>query len=123
MPEDSRATVRPWVPRLARLMDSAFRVPGTTWRFGLDPIVGLIPGLGDVLTGVVSLALIAEAIRLKRPRQDIGRMLINIAIDLAAGLVPGLDIVLDAAFKANVRNAEILEQAATGDERSRPPAP
>ena len=115
MPGGGGPTLRPWVPKLARLMDSAFRVPGTNWRFGLDPIVGLIPGAGDVLTALVSCALIAEAFRLGLARREIGRMLLNIAIDLLAGLVPGVDIVLDAAFKANVRNAEILERAMRGE--------
>ncbi|MAY73334.1 MAG: hypothetical protein CMJ31_01155 [Phycisphaerae bacterium] len=104
--------VRPWVDELATLMDSKFRVPGTSIRFGLDPVIGLIPGVGDTATLMIGVAMFAEAYRLRLGSGVMARMAINLVIDWLAGLVPGVDIVLDTAVKAHSKNARLLKRAA-----------
>lgn len=94
---------------LARLLDSAIRVPGTDFRVGLDPVLGLVPGLGDVVGGALSGYLLLAASRLGAPRSVLLRMLGNIAIDSTLGAVPVLGDLFDAGFKSNVRNLALLE--------------
>jgi uncharacterized protein DUF4112 len=95
---------------LARLMDDNFRIPGTTFRFGWDSVLGLFPGLGDVLTGAVSLLIVHHAWQTGAPKLTLARMLANVGIDFVAGAVPFLGDLFDFAFKANRRNARLLEQ-------------
>ena len=94
------------------LLDSAFRVPGTQMTFGLDPIIGLIPGLGDLTTPFFSALLLLHAVRLRIPRVVQLRMVMNAAIDLAIGLIPVAGDFMDFGWKANVRNLALLEQHA-----------
>lgn len=94
----------------ARLMDSAYRVPGTQIRFGWDPIVGLVPGAGDVATASFAVTTLYSAYRLGVPRVVLARMLLNILIDLAAGLVPVAGDLADIAWKSNTRNLALLER-------------
>ena len=94
----------------SRLMDSRYRVPGTPVRFGLDPLMGLIPGAGDVATASFSLTLLYRAIRLGVPRVVMLRMLLNVAIDLVAGAVPVVGDVFDFAWKSNSLNLGLLER-------------
>ncbi len=102
------AALRKW----SVLLDSAFRVPGTNLTFGLDPILGLIPGLGDLTTPFFAALLLLHAVRLRIPRVVQLRMLINAAIDLAIGVIPFLGDVFDFGWKANVRNLALLERYA-----------
>jgi hypothetical protein len=102
------AALRKW----SVLLDSAFRVPGTNLTFGLDPILGLIPGLGDLTTPFFAALLLLHAVRLRIPRVVQLRMLINAAIDLATGFVPFIGDVFDFGWKANVRNLALLERYA-----------
>lgn len=95
--------------RLAYLFDSAIRVPGTDWRVGWDSILGLIPGVGDVVTGSVSLWIILEARRLGAPRRLRARMLWNILLDTVVGTIPLVGDIFDAGFKANLKNVALLE--------------
>lgn len=111
------AEVRPWVGRVARLMDSVWRVPGTNIRFGLDPLVGLVPVLGDTATMLVGIAMLREARRLRAPKALMGQMIANLAIDWLAGLTPGVDLVLDTMVKAHSRNARLLEAHAEQSRR------
>ncbi|MCO6441280.1 MAG: DUF4112 domain-containing protein [Nitrococcus mobilis] len=97
--------------RLARLLDSEFQLPGTRWRFGLDPLIGLVPGLGDAASAIVSLWLIAEAGRLGAPSASLLKMLLNVLVDSAAGSIPILGDAFDAGYKANLRNVALLERA------------
>jgi hypothetical protein len=97
---------------IQRLLDSAFRVPGTTIRFGWDPIVGVVPWAGDVLTALFSCTLIVHAHRLRLPRVVQLRMLFNVAIDIAIGSVPLLGDVADIFWKSNARNMALLERHA-----------
>ena len=109
-PPNDRALValRKW----ATLLDAAFRVPGTTFRFGLDAIIGLIPGAGDIGTAFFSVMILLHSIRLKIPKIVIGRMLINSALDMLAGTVPLVGDLFDAGYKANLRNMALLERHA-----------
>jgi hypothetical protein len=96
----------------AVLLDSAFQVPGTKMRFGLDPIVGLIPGVGDIITGFFSVMIVIHAVRLRIPKVVIARMMLNTGLDLLVGAVPLLGDIFDAGFKANLRNLALLERHA-----------
>jgi hypothetical protein len=105
--------------RYAVLLDSQFRVPGTNIRFGLDAIVGLIPGLGDISTPLFAGLLLVQGVRMRLPLVVQARMVLNAAIDMAVGLVPVLGDLADIGFKANLRNLALLERHAT---RGVPPA-
>jgi hypothetical protein len=96
---------------LARLLDEQFRIPGTSIRFGLDALVGLVPGLGDIATALVSLYVVARARDLGAPAGVLALMVGNILIDMTVGAVPVLGDVFDIAFKANRRNLELLRRA------------
>ena len=102
------AALRKW----SVLLDSAFRVPGTRLTFGLDPIIGLIPGLGDLTTPFFAVVLLLHAVRLRIPKVIQVRMLINAVFDLLLGLVPVVGDFLDFGLKANVRNLALLERYA-----------
>ena len=109
-PSDDRAlaALRKW----AVLLDSAFQVPGTSLRFGLDPIIGLLPGGGDLISGFFSVMIVLHAVRLRIPKVIIARMVFNSAIDMLTGTVPVLGDLIDVAWKANVRNLGLLERHA-----------
>ena len=109
-PPNDRALValRKW----ATLLDAAFRVPGTTFRFGLDAIIGLVPGAGDIGTAFFSVVILLHAVRLRIPKVVIGRMLLNSALDMLAGTVPLVGDLFDAGYKANLRNMALLERHA-----------
>lgn len=98
--------------RWSHLLDSAFRIPGTNIRFGWDPIVGLIPGLGDLSSPVFAVLLITQGLRMRVPRIVLARMVLNAGIDALLGLIPGLGNLVDIAWKANVRNMALLERHA-----------
>ncbi|MCU0694591.1 MAG: DUF4112 domain-containing protein [Polyangiaceae bacterium] len=93
---------------LARLMDNAFELPIVRYRIGIDPLVGLIPGAGDWITWGVSVYVFWQAMRMGAPVGLLLRMAMNLTADLVAGYVPGVGDVLDATFKANSRNVELL---------------
>ena len=99
--------------KYAVLLDSAFRVPGTRMRFGLDPVIGLLPGAGDLVTGFFSVMILLHSLRLKVPKVVVARMLVNTALDLAAGAVPIVGDLFDAGYKANLKNLGLLERHAT----------
>jgi hypothetical protein len=96
--------------KLARVQDELFRIPGTGIRFGLDALVGLVPGLGDVMTTGVSAYVLVTAARLGAPASVMARLAGNILLDLLIGSVPLLGDLFDVGWKANVRNAELLER-------------
>ncbi|MEX0607118.1 MAG: DUF4112 domain-containing protein [Halofilum sp. (in: g-proteobacteria)] len=96
--------------RMAHLLDSAFRVPGTSWRIGLDPILGLVPGLGDVATVVPALWILEVARRVGVPRRTRLRMLANLGIDMTVGAVPLLGDLADARYRANLRNIALIDR-------------
>jgi hypothetical protein len=96
--------------RLAWLIDGAFRLPGSRFRFGLNSVIGLAPAAGDALLTAISLYIVYEARQLGLPKLKLARMLKNVAIEAAAGAVPVLGDLFDVAFKANLRNLAILEE-------------
>ncbi|HKY92390.1 MAG TPA: DUF4112 domain-containing protein [Nevskiaceae bacterium] len=102
------ASTRRRMERLAWLLDGAVPVPGTSFRFGVDSIIGLIPGVGDVIGLALGAAILYEAIRIGAPRDLVGRMVGNTAADAVLGVVPVLGDVMDFAFKSNQRNAKLL---------------
>jgi hypothetical protein len=95
---------------LARLLDSSIPIPGTSWSIGFDPIVGLIPGIGDLIGAVLSGYIILEAARAEVPTLTLARMLVNVGIDTLLGAVPALGDVFDAAWKSNMKNVALLER-------------
>jgi hypothetical protein len=97
---------------LARLLDRAFRIPGTNITFGADAILGLIPGGGDIAGAVFSGWLILLGSRMGLPRHVLMRMVANVAIDTVGGSVPVLGDLFDVAWKSNTRNLKMLEQFA-----------
>ena len=96
--------------RFAELLDSGIRIPGTQLRFGLDPLIGLIPGVGDAAGAVLAGWILVEAIRLGASRATLVRIAGNIALDAGLGAVPLIGDIFDFAWKANVRNVTLLER-------------
>jgi hypothetical protein len=95
--------------KLAWLIDGAFKLPGTSFRFGLNGLVGLLPVGGDLVLGAISLYIVYEASQLGLPRMKIARMLGNVALEVVGGSVPILGDIFDMALKANLRNLAIVE--------------
>jgi hypothetical protein len=104
MPNDSLRRVNV----VASVLDDAIRVPGTNFRFGVDPLVGLIPGLGDLLGGAASAYIILEAARAGAPSSVLLRMAMNVGIDTLIGGLPILGDLFDFAWKSNTKNARLL---------------
>jgi hypothetical protein len=96
--------------RIARLFDQAFPVPGTNWRFGMDALFGLVPGLGDIAGGIVAVYALRVARRVGAPGALQLRMLGNIALDAIVGTVPLVGDLFDFAYKAQTRNLALLEE-------------
>lgn len=105
-PTDTAALDR--IRRLARLLDTSIPLPGG-YRIGWDAIIGLIPGFGDGVGAVLSAYIVIEALRLGASKEVVTRMVGNVAVEALFGAVPFLGDVFDAAFKANVRNVQLLE--------------
>ena len=94
-------------------MDDLFRVPVLGWRFGLDALIGLVPGLGDTSTALVSFYILANAVRYGVPKITLLRMGLNIGIDYAVGSLPLVGDVFDAWWKSNQMNLDLLKKRAT----------
>jgi len=99
--------------RWARLFDSAFRIPGTNVRFGLDPIVGLVPGIGDLASPALTLLILLHAARVRVPNVVLARMALNALIDAGVGAIPVIGDTFDVFWKANDWNLTLLERHAT----------
>lgn len=95
--------------RIGWLLDSSIPIPGTRFTLGIDQIIGLVPGVGDLIGGVLSLYIIFEAARLGAPRGLLARMGWNVAVDTLVGEVPVLGDLFDIGFKANIRNLVLLD--------------
>jgi hypothetical protein len=98
------------IRRLARLMDTAIGIPGTKFRIGIDPIIGLIPGAGDLIATGFSAYIIFLATSFNIPGKELRKMLFNIGLEAVVGTIPLLGDFFDAYFKSNIRNLNILEQ-------------
>lgn len=117
-PRADRANQAPLPDRHARLleelsrwMDTRFRIPILGWRFGLDPLIGLIPGFGDTATSLVSLYILVAASRYGLPRITLARMALNIGIDYLFGSLPIIGDAFDVYWKANHRNMHLLRRS------------
>ena len=99
--------------RLSWLMDDLIKIPGLGWRFGLDALVGLIPGLGDTATSLASFYILASAVRYGVPKVTILRMGMNIGIDYLVGSLPLVGDLFDAWWKSNHMNLDLLRKRAT----------
>jgi Domain of unknown function (DUF4112) len=95
--------------RVGWLLDNAIPIPGTRFHLGIDQIIGLVPGIGDLIGGALSLYIIVEAWRLGVPRGLLARMGWNVAVDTLVGEIPLLGDLFDIAFKANIRNLALLD--------------
>lgn len=105
-----RASLEPLFKYLALIMDEFVRFPGTKFRFGLDPIVGLIPGVGDTASALISAFSLIYAARCGVPRIILARMAVNILINEIVGIIPGVGDAFSFWFKSNVRNYHLLQQ-------------
>jgi len=102
---------------LSRILDTWFRIPGTNVRFGLDGIVGFIPGFGDVLGGLASCIIVLAAYFRGVPMITIARMVVNLAIEVGVGLVPFFGNLFDIGWRANRRNYHLLERSLVASQR------
>lgn len=114
-----RAAVEPLFKWLALIMDNFLRVPGTNFRIGLDPLIGLLPGLGDTASAVVSALALIQAARLGVPKILLARMGLNILINELVGIVPGIGDAFSFWFKSNARNYQLLQKHVSTPTRSR----
>jgi hypothetical protein len=99
-----------FLDRLAHWLDDRFAIPGTGIRFGVEGLLGLVPGIGDTATSLISLYLVAEARRLGAPKRMIVRMLFNVFVDWLIGLIPLAGDIFDIAYKANRKNITLLQR-------------
>jgi Domain of unknown function (DUF4112) len=106
--ERSTTAAEPFARLIAYLMDNAFRIPGTNIRFGLDPIIGLLPGMGDTLGGLVSALVLVQSVQLGLPRVVIARMALNVIINSVVGALPIVGDAFSFWFKSNARNHALL---------------
>jgi len=100
----------PQLQKIANLMDSAFRIPGTNLSLGLDAILGLVPGLGDTVTTIISIYIMQEAQRIGVPRVTMARMAMNTGVDYIVGAIPFVGDAFDVVWKANIKNVELLRR-------------
>lgn len=112
MTDPARSSVSPAVEKLVDLMEDRFRVPGTRFRFGLDALIGLVPGIGDFVGMLIGVAVLFEAFRLRVPWVVLGRMAFNLGIDGLIGSIPVLGDLWDFWFKAHRRNLRLLQKHA-----------
>jgi hypothetical protein len=108
--KEERAALEPFFKWLALIMDDLLRLPGTKFRFGLDPIIGLLPGLGDTASAIVSALALIYAARSGVPKILLARMATNILINELVGIVPGVGDAFSFWFKSNARNYQLLKR-------------
>jgi len=102
---------------LAKVMDATIRIPGTSWYIGLDPLLGLIPGIGDVLANLIGTIILGLATRLQLPRIVLARMSLNLLINGTVGAVPIVGDLFSVWFRSHSRNAALLRDAAMKPDR------
>lgn len=108
--EEQLPQLAPELELLARWMDGVFRVPGVGWRFGLDAILGLLPGIGDTASSVATLYILAAAHRYGVTRATLLRMALNVVLDTTIGALPLVGDIFDVYWKSNQRNVELLNR-------------
>ena len=102
----------PLIALISRWMDNAFTLPGTKIRFGLDPLIGLLPGLGDTATAIVSMLLIMQSARHGVPKVVLARMALNVLLNTAVGALPVAGDLFSVWFKSNAKNYDLLRKHA-----------
>jgi hypothetical protein len=100
------------IGRVTRLLDDVIRVPGTDVRVGLDPVIGMVPVVGDAVTALAGAWVIAEAARFGIPRIVLARMVVNLLADLGIGAIPVIGDIYDVVFRSNARNLELFRRHA-----------
>lgn len=111
-----------WAEKVVRWLDDGVRIPGTQFRFGLDPIIGFfLPGAGDAITGTGSASLFVLAIKERVPTVALLRMVVNVVIDVVVGAIPVVGDLFDAVWKSNRKNLDIIEKYRT-DPKANPTA-
>ena len=104
--------------RLSHNLDEAFTIPGTERKIGIDPIIGLIPGVGDLIGGALSIYIMHAGIRMGMPRSVIIRMFGNIALEFIIGCIPIIGDLFDAMWKSNQRNVKLIEDSIISEEKN-----
>jgi hypothetical protein len=117
--QEKRASLDPLFKWIAFIMDDFLRIPGTKFRFGLDPIIGLLPGIGDTSSALVSAFTLIASARRGIPKILLARMSLNILINELVGIIPGLGDAFSFWFKSNARNYDLLKNYAAVPGRSR----
>ena len=107
--QDHRASRVQSLRALTKALDSAFQIPGTRFRFGLDPIIGIVPGIGDAIGAVLSAVIVFQSARLGVSRSTLLRMMGNVLLDTVVGEIPLLGDLFDVGWKANTKNLNLLE--------------
>lgn len=104
---------------LSRWLDDLIRIPVVGWRFGLDALIGLVPGVGDTVTTIASFYILVAGVRYGVPKITLLRMALNIGIDYLAGVIPFLGDIFDFFWKSNSKNLDLLKERATvlGEEK------
>ncbi len=102
---------------LAKVMDTSIRIPGTSWSIGLDPLLGLIPGIGDVIANLIGTVILGIATRLQIPRIVLARMSLNLLLNGTVGAVPIVGDLFSVWFRSHARNAALLREAALKPDR------
>ena len=115
--QDLPAKVPDWVENLAWLMDCSIPI-GKRWSIGLDGIVGLFPGVGDLAGTLVSALIVASATQAGLPRAAVGRMMANVVVDTLLGSIPFLGDLFDFAFRANMKNIQIYREHLEGRQQT-----
>lgn len=123
MPSHNQPDVAPAslkrLQQMSHVLDKAIAIPGSNIRVGLDPILGLLPGGGDVITGLLSVYIVFEGARMGLPAPTLGRMGFNILLDVLSGTVPVLGDLFDVGWKANSQNVALIEKHVAAPEPSR----
>lgn len=115
--QDQREDLRRFADLIARILDTSFRIPGTGIRFGLDPLLGLLPGAGDAVASLIGSTILILAAKLQVPRIVLVRMSSNMAINAIVGAVPLVGDAFSVWFRSNTRNAELLRRHAAAERR------
>ena len=96
--------------QLSENLDESFTIPGTKIKFGMDALLGLVPGGGDLVSGIFSLYMLRAAVKMKLPKRAIFSMLVNILLDTTIGIIPVAGDIFDIFWKSNKRNLKIIEK-------------
>lgn len=102
---------------LAKVLDTSIRIPGTSWSIGLDPLLGLIPGIGDVIANLIGTVILGIGTRLQLPRIVLTRMSLNLLINGTVGAIPIVGDLFSVWFRSHARNAALLRAAALKPDR------